>query len=178
MPGLWELVWKSALTHLASYFLIGAAALYVFDYASLYESGDLALIMLPTSEPVVVAGPLFQPIRGALFGLVFYLLRDSLFAKPNGWLVCWAMLAIIGILNPFGPAPGSIEGAVYTRFSWQAMIQPSMLEVYGQSLALAAGVFFWVRYPRNWILGGLFSLAALLAILASLAGLYLAPAGA
>ena len=178
MPGLFELVWKSAVVHTASYFVIGATAFFVFNYGTAFETGDLALLMRPTSDPLVTAGPLFQPIRGALFGCVFWLLRDALFAPANGWLRVWAMLAIIGILNPFGPAPGSIEGAIYTRFSFAAMIRPSMIEVYSQSLALAAGVFFWVRWPRNLWLGGFFVLAFVLAVLGALAGLFLAPMAA
>jgi len=175
MPGLFELVWKSAVVHTASYFVIGATAYYLFDYASAFSTGALGTVMVETSEPIVTAGPLFQPIRGALFGLVFFLLRDALFARRNGWLVMWAMLAIVGILNTFGAPAGSIEGAIYTRFSWPAMIHPAMSEVYAQSLALAAGVFFWIRYPRNWWLAGLFGLFACLAVAGALAGIFLAP---
>ena len=175
MPGLFELVWKSAVVHTASYFAIGATAFYVFNYGQAFETGNLATLMRPTSDPLVIAGPLFQPIRGALFAVVFWLLRDALFARANGWLILWAMLAIVGILNPFGPVPGSIEGAVYTYFSYEAMIHPSMIEVYSQSLALAAGVFFWVRHPRNLWLSSLFVIVFGLAILAALAGLFLAP---
>ena len=102
-------------------------------------------------------------------------MRDALFARANGWLIIWAMLVIVGILNPFGPVPGSIEGAIYTRFPFAAMVHPSMIEVYSQSLALAAGVFFWVRWPRNLWLGGLFVLCFVLAVLGALAGLFLAP---
>ncbi len=177
-PGLIELVVKSAVVHTASYFVIGATAMVIFNYAGSFETGELASFMRPTSDPLVMAGPLFQPIRGALFGVVFYLLRGALFSRPDGWLIGWAMLAIVGIINTFGPPPGSIEGAIYTRFSWQAMVQPSMIEVYSQSLALSAGVFFWVVYPRSKLLGVGLSVLAMLAILAALAGLFLAPAAA
>ena len=142
LPGLTELVLKSAVVHTGSYFVIGATALFVFNYAGSFASGELQSFMRPTSDPLVMAGPLFQPIRGALFGLVFFLLRDTLYTRPNGWLIGWAMLAIVGIINTFGPPPGSIEGAIYTKFSWQAMVQPSMIEVYSQSLALECGRCF------------------------------------
>ena len=32
-------------------------------------------------DPVLMAGPLFQPIRGVLFGVVFYLLRREYFGR-------------------------------------------------------------------------------------------------
>ena len=70
--------------------------------------------MRPTTDPMVMAGPLFQPIRGLVFALVFYPLREILFTKKNGWLIMWWILVALGILSTFGPAPGSIEGMIYT----------------------------------------------------------------
>jgi hypothetical protein len=34
--------------------------------------------MRPMTDPLVIAGPLFQPLRGLVFALVFYPLRDCL----------------------------------------------------------------------------------------------------
>lgn len=61
-------------------------------------------------DPAAQAGVSFQPVRGALCGLIFYLLRDVLFA-PRGWWVTWLTLPVIGIAALFGAAPGSIEGS-------------------------------------------------------------------
>ena len=50
-----------------------------------------------------------------------------------------------------------------------------MIEVYGQSLFLALGVYYWVRLPANrWLGWGMTGVAAL-AVLMSLAGIFLAP---
>jgi len=174
-PSFREIVLKSVIVHTATYFVVGALAYYSFNYSQSFSSGLLAQLMRPTSDPMVAAGPLFQPIRGLLFGLVFYLLRDFLFVRNRGWLIMWAMLAILGILNTFGPTPGSIEGAIYTKFGIQSLYDFTLVEVYGQSLLLSVGVFYWVRNPfARWLDWG-FSIVAGLAILGSLAAIFLAP---
>lgn len=173
--GLWPIVLRAAIVHTATYFAMGLFALYAFHYAEAFTSGPEALYMRPTTDPWVAAGPLFGPIRGALFGVVFYLVRTSLFDKPNGWLASWAMLAILGIINPFGAVPGSIEGAIYLSTPLASQLGLGLIEVYGQSLLLALGVHFWVRQPANrWFAWG-FSVVAGLAVAASLAGVFLAP---
>jgi hypothetical protein len=107
--------------------------------------------MRQTDEPLVMAGPLFQPIRGLLFGLVFYLLRAPLFGSGRGWLVLWIVLGVVGILGPFGPAPGSVEGMVYTTLPFRFHLE-SLPELVVQSLALAALLWYWVKHPgKKWL---------------------------
>ena len=153
-------------------------AFYAFDYTETFSEGVLSELMRPTSDTVVMLGPIFQPIRGALFGIVFYLLGDILFTRKYGWLTGWLMLVFIGILSPFGPTPGSIEGAIYTKFPFSTIYSFSLVEVYGQAMVLSAGVFVWVRNPGNrWVSWG-FSVVAASAILLALAGVFLAPLAA
>jgi hypothetical protein len=127
-------------------------------------------------DPQVATGLLFQPIRGALFGLCFFAVRDAVFGRKQGWLIMWLLLVVIGIVSPFGPAPGSIEGLIYMRLPWQSQLGPGLIEVLAQSLLLSIGVFYWVTAPfRRWLGWGLTALAAL-AVLASIAAILL-PAG-
>lgn len=176
--GFWPIALKTTIVHTATYFAFGLFALNVFDYAEAFTEGPEAAYMRPVTDPWVAAGPLFQPIRGFLFGVVFYLLRDALFTRPYGWLVMWITLAVLGIVNPFGPVQGSIEGAIYLSIPLSSQLGLGLIEVYGQSLLLSLGAFFWVRQPGNrWLAWG-FSIVAGLALLASLAGLFLAPPSA
>lgn len=171
----WPIVLKTAIVHTATYFVVGLLAFSLFDYATAFTQGPEAAYMRPTTDPWVAAGPLAQPIRGVLFGIVFYLLREVLFARPHGWLIGWAMLAIVGIVNPFAVAPGSIEGFIYLSTPLSSQFGLGLIEIYGQSLLLAAGTYYWVRQPGNrWLAWG-FSIVAALAIAASLAGIFLAP---
>jgi len=174
-PSLAELVVKAAIVHTGTYFVAGFIALNLFNYAGRFADEGLRLLMRPVGDPWVTAGLLFQPLRGALFGLCFYAIRSVAFAAPRGWLTMWLLLVVVGIIAPFGPAPGSIEGLIYTRLPLSAQLNPGFVEVLAQSLLLSLGLFYWVRLPSNRWLGWGLSLLAAAAILASLAGLFLAP---
>jgi hypothetical protein len=114
---------------------------------------------------MVVAGPLFQPVRGLLFALAFYPLREILFGRKNGWLVLWWLLVALGILSTFGPAPGSVEGMLYTVIPIPQQMT-GWLEVVPQALLLSAILFYWVNHPEkrwlNWLMGAIFVLMLLL----------------
>lgn len=172
-PGLAVIVLKSVVVHTVTYFVAGLLALAFLDYARRYATPQVSLYMRQTDDPMVMAGPLFQPIRGVLFGFVFYLLRDNLFGRKRGWLVMWALLVVVGVLSTFGPAPGSIEGMVYTVWPLSAHLW-GLPEVIAQTLALSVVLVYWVNNPqKRWIgrvLGGLFVVVLLLPILGFLAG--------
>jgi hypothetical protein len=115
-----------------------------------------------------MAGPLFQPIRGLLFALAFYPLREILFGEARGWLVLWLELTVLGILSPFGPSPGSAEEIIYT--SWPLNLHLIGLpEVLLQSLALSVILHYWVNrldhHWVNWVLGVAFVLVLLFPVL-------------
>lgn len=175
LPSLAEVTLKATIVHTATYFVMGLMALYAFNYAELFSTGDLKNLMRDIDHPLVIAGPLFQPIRGILFGICFYAIREVVFTRSNGWLIMWLLLAVLGILNTFAAATGSIEGAIYSVLPFSVHISPSMIEVYGQALLLSLGLFYWVRNPHNrWLAWGM-TIVAAVAILLVLAGLFLAP---
>ena len=129
---------------------------------------SLNSFMRQTNDPLTRAGILFQPIRGILFGFVFYLLRDVLFRRKNGWLIMWTTLIVIGILSAFAPAPSSIEGLIYTKVPLTKGRLGGLAEVLSQSFLLSAITYYWVNHPEKrwltWVLGSLFLIA--LALLA------------
>ncbi|MBE2200769.1 MAG: hypothetical protein IAE79_19305 [Anaerolinea sp.] len=83
---LWRVILKTAVAHTVTYFLMGLAALALLDYSARYADPAVAVLMRQTTDPLVAAGPLFQPIRGALFGIVICLLRDLVLQCRRGWL--------------------------------------------------------------------------------------------
>lgn len=172
-PTLVETVVKTTVTHTVTYFVVGLLASSILDYARFFAESSLNLMMRQTSDPWVMAGPLFQPIRGILFGIVFYLLREPLFGKKNGWLVMWGVLAVVGILGTFGPAPGSLEGFLYTVFPPSVHLK-SLPEVLLQSLFLSLLLFYWVHPPQkkwlNWVMGIAFFLVMAFPAIGLLAG--------
>ena len=177
-PSLGEVVVKTTVTHTVTYFLIGLAAFWSFGYARQFAEPGARPLMRQTDEPLVMAGPLFQPIRGLLFGLAFYPLRQPLFGARKGWLVLWLVLVVVGVLGTFGPAPGSVEGMVYTALPLRFHLG-CLPEVVAQALALAALLWYWVNHPTkrwlSWGLGVAFVAALLLPALGLLAGRAAAP---
>jgi hypothetical protein len=167
----WTLVLKTAAVHTITYFVIGFVAYRLFKYRSTVMT-DSTYNMRQETHPLVIGGVLFQPIRGFLFGIVFYLLKDSLFMQTNGWLVMWVMLVVVGIISTFAPAPSSIEGFIYTKTtfgrSWFGL-----LEILAQSLLFSFITFYWVNHPDyiwlNWLLYIVFIISIILPSLGLLA---------
>ncbi|MEI8131062.1 MAG: hypothetical protein WCG34_01425 [Leptolinea sp.] len=170
---LFSITLKTILVHTISYFLIGLVACTLFDYSAKYTDPSLRYLMRQTSHPMVAAGPLFQVLRGLLFGVVFYTLRDVVFSRKNGWLILWIMLLAMGVLSPFGPSPSSIEGVVYTTLPlWIHFI--GLPEVIIQAFLLSFITYYWVNHPEKkwlgWVFGLLFIIAILMALMGVLAG--------
>ena len=171
-PTFWNITLKATVAHTVTYFIVGLLAFTVFNYAARFADPTLRTFMRQTDDPLVTAGPLFQPIRGFLFGIVFYLLRTAIFRERDGWLRMWIMLVFVGIFSTFGPAPGSIEGLIYTTLPLRGQLT-GLTEVLIQSLLLSVLTFVWVRSPRrslSWVLGVLFVIALLLPALGLLVG--------
>ncbi len=165
-PRFVALAAKTMVCHTLTYFIMGALAAHFLNYAALMarpESG-----MRPFTSPWVMAGPLFQPLRGLVFALVFYPLRGCLFGRKNGWLLMGWMLIALGMLSTFGPASGSIEGMIYTPVPILSQLR-GWWEVVPQALLLSALLCYWVNHPGkkwlSWLLGIVFFIMMALPIL-------------
>lgn len=159
---------KTAVVHTLTYFVMGILAATFLNYAERFARPELICWMRPVSDPLVMAGVLFQPLRGIIFALAFFPLRQQLFAKRTGWLLIWWLLVALGILGIFGPTPGSVEGLVYTTIPWLDQVS-GWLEVIPQALLLSLGLWLWVRYAEqrwlNWLLGVAFVIVMALPVL-------------
>ncbi len=149
---------------------MGFLAFWLLDYAEFFARPDMVGTMRPTTDPLVMAGPLFQPLRGFVFALAIYPLREIVFARPRGWLVLWGLFVALGIVSAFGPAPGSIEGLIYTVISVPHQLL-GLVEVVIQAFLLAFGVAYWVNHPEKRWLNRLMIVAFAVVILLPLAGL-------
>ena len=108
-PSFAGLALKAIVAHTLTYVFVGIPVFLIFNYTESFRAPEMACWMRPTNDPVIMAGPLVQPIRGFIFALAFFPIREILFGKKNGWLITWWLLVALGILSTFGPAPGSIE---------------------------------------------------------------------
>jgi hypothetical protein len=163
------LMLKTVVVHTITYFVAGILAYTIGGYAKTFSQPPLSYLMRPTSDPLVMAGPLFQPVRGIIFASALYPLRNVLFAERRGWLKLWWLLLALGVLATFGPAPGSVEGMIYTIIPPLTQIR-GLWEVLLQSLLLSFVLFYWVNHPEkrwlNWALGIVFSILMILPLLA------------
>jgi hypothetical protein len=159
---------KTVVVHTVTYFVAGILAYTLNDYQQAYSQPPLSYLMRPTSDALVMAGPLFQPIRGVIFALAFHPLRSVLFEKQRGWLTLWWLLLALGVLSTFGPAFGSVEGLIYTTIPPRAQLL-GLWEVVLQSFLLSFILFHWVTKPRNrwlrWSLYAAFCIVLLLPVL-------------
>jgi len=175
-PTFLEVEWKTVVSHTVTYFLLGIFSALFFDYSARFADPGVAAYFRQTSDPIVMAGVLFQPIRGILLGAVLFLLREPLFQRRYGWLTLWVTLVVVGILSVYIGAPGSLEGLVYTRvpLSLQLSLLP---EVLLQTLLFSAFLFYWVHHPeKKWLSWLLVVFFFLILILPTLGLLFARPA--
>jgi hypothetical protein len=159
----WGIIIKTAMVHTLTYFIVGFTAFTVFNYTATLSHAKSN--MRPATDSLVRAGVLFQPIRGALFGIILFFLRDILINQGNGWLITWLMFVIVGILGTFAPAASSLEGLIYLKpgigTNWGGLI-----EILTQSFLLSVINFYWINNSSliwlNWTIGTLFLLSILL----------------
>ncbi|NIM48043.1 MAG: hypothetical protein GTN78_00570 [Gemmatimonadales bacterium] len=175
-PRFSQLAITTIVVHTVTYSVVGILAFWLFDYGELYARPDLAGLMRQTNDPIIMAGPAFQPLRGLVFALAIYPLREIVFARPRGWLVLWGLFVALGIVSTFGPAPGSIEGLIYTVVSVPHQLL-GLVEVVVQALLLAFGVVYGVNHPEKHWLNRLMIVVFALLILLPLAGLLAGPRG-
>jgi len=164
---------KTVIVHTITYFVAGLLAYTLGGYEKAFSEPPLSYLMRPTSDPWVMAGPLFQPVRGVIVALALYPLRNVLFAERRGWLILWWLLLALGVLSTYGPAPGSVEGLIYTIIPPLAQIL-GLWEVLLQSLLFSVTLFYWVNHPgKRWLngtLGFVFAIVMILPLLGLFVG--------
>lgn len=172
-PTFLEVSIKTIVVHTVTYFLVGLLAMTVFDYAKLFAEAEMSPWLRQTDDAIVALGPALQPLRGLLFAIAFYPLREVIFGRKHGWLVLWLVLVIVGIFSTFGPTPGSIEGLIYMTVSPGRQLG-GLMEVLLQSLLLSTILCFWINHAgRRW-LAWLLSMLMVLAVLLSITGFVMA----
>ena len=127
---------KVIVVHVITYIVVTLIAMpLTFDYADTV----VELMGFRPLDEISMGGVLFaQIIRGFLFGIVIWWIKDSIIGKKLAWLKLWAILVILGIFNTYGPALGSIQGFIYLDMTRFENLPPSMnlsfLEVLAQPL--------------------------------------------
>ena len=133
---------KVTAAHVITYWVVAFIAMpLTMNY--IYYAVEL-LGLRPIDEINMGAVMIGQMIRGLLFGIAFWWIKDSIIGKKLAWLKLWAILIILGIINPYGLAHGSIQGLIYlapieelpTRLNF------AILEIMAQALLFSIIVTF------------------------------------
>ena len=144
---------KTVVCHTITYFIMGLLAYKLLNYEAIINNPCSG--MRPTTSLWVLLGAPLQVFRGILFASIFYLFRNRLFGRKNGWLVMAWMLIGIGILGTFGAPAGSLEGFIYITTPILQQMR-GYLEVVTQAVLLSALLCYWVNRPgRKWMSWGL-----------------------
>ena len=165
--------YRAIVTQTLTYFVAGLLASTLLDYAAKWGQEIMTVYMRPINHPLVMAGPLFQVLRGLIFALALIPFHQVIFKQKRGWLWLWILFIGFAILSPVSAAPGSIEGMIYTNlpFAYHFFGYP---EVLMQTLAFCLLLYYWENHPDkkwlNWLLTILFVLAVALPILGLLFG--------
>jgi hypothetical protein len=158
--------------HVVTYMLAGLVASTLLDYESRWQD-PLFAFMRPFDSPWVALGPALQVVRGLVLAIVLYPFRSVFLRDPRGAAKLAMLLIGIGVLSTYGPAPGSLEGIVYTRFPLEIHLF-GLPEVVVQAASFSIVVVAWHRRPhRAWAI--VFGIVTGLTLLMSLAGVFLAP---
>jgi hypothetical protein len=164
-----SIVVKASVTHTVTYLIAGLLAFKIFDYPRLFAETELRYIMRQTSDPVMKLGLLVQPLRGAIFGFAFVILRQSFFSDSGGWFHMWMALVCLSVLSSFGPTTTSIEGILYTKLPLRIHLV-GLPEVLLQSFLLSFVMYHWVTGPdKPWLSYTMWTLFAI-ALIAPLLG--------
>jgi len=161
---------KTVVCHTITYMVMGGLAYHFLHYADFINNPCSG--MRPITSLWVILGVPLQVFRGVLFASVFYLFREQLFGRRNGWLLMAWMLVGIGILGTFAAPAGSLEGFIFTTTPLWTQVR-GYLEIVTQAVLLSVLLCYWINHPGkkwlNWTLGVAYAVCVALPMMALVA---------
>jgi hypothetical protein len=140
------------IAHCLTYFFVGVFFYFTgLNFLVYFENNPNSIVTVymqhfhPLSSIWVLAGPLFQPIRGLIFALALFPFRRFFIERKWGWVYLWGLFLALAIFGPAGPPPGSIEGFVYTNLPVMAHLI-ALPEILLQTLAFSWLVVAWEHH--------------------------------
>lgn len=140
--------WRITSSHMITYFLAGLFAYYFLGYESLFKTEPLSNFMRPLDSPWIMAGPSLQVFRGIIFSIVLWPFTEVFLKERSGWIKLWILILGLSVLSTTGPAPGSIEGMIYTTVPIRIQFI-GYIEVVPQTLLFSYLLVSWYHHPRK-----------------------------
>lgn len=143
-------VFKFAIVHTVTYLFFGIIFMLLSNYFDFFAKDPIMSIVMKSSDALSVrlAAPA-QLIRGSLIGLVIFPFRSIILDSKNGWLKLFWLLYILTSLGAVITGPGSIEGFLYTNFSYNPLI--GVPEITIQMLVFSWFFCKWMKSTKKVI---------------------------
>lgn len=114
---------RFSLVHTLTYLFFGIFFMLTSQYFEYFKNDPLFSQMMKSSDSLSVQlAPLVQIVRGALLALAIYPFKEVIIGRKSGWLKLFILLFILTSIGAVITGPGSIEGFLYTRFSFNPFI--------------------------------------------------------
>lgn len=111
------------VVHTLTYVVFGILFMLASGYFEYFKSDPIFNVVMKPSDSLSVGfAPIAQILRGALLALAIYPFREVIVRQKFGWLKLFFLLFILTSIGAVITGPGSIEGFLYTRFSFNPII--------------------------------------------------------
>ncbi|MHB1155095.1 MAG: hypothetical protein ACYCWE_20015 [Eubacteriales bacterium] len=119
-------------------------------YFEYFESDPIFdMVMKPQDALSVRLAIPVQFLRGPLLALAIYPFKDVIIGKRFGWLKLFWLIFILTSIGAVITGPGSIEGFLYTKFTFNTLI--GYPEISLQMLAFSWLFCKWMNVKSNKI---------------------------
>lgn len=138
---------KVIVAHTVTYFIFGLIMSNLFNYAELFEQEIVRDFMRSIDSEYVLLGPLLQPVRGLVFAIGIWPLKNLIIRSNYGWLILWNVIVVFGILSTPAAAPCSIEGMLYSKLPLNFHLI-GLPEILLQTLTFSLFIVWWIK-PKS-----------------------------
>jgi len=135
---------KVTTSHVLTYILCGMIAQSLFSYWNWI--GEQTNWRKIDDSIILQLLPIFQLLRGILYGIALFLIKDSIVYSKYGFLKLYLIMIIIGIFNTPAPSPGSIEAFIYLIPS----NAPLGVKIGGMAEILIQNLLFCLIVCKKW----------------------------
>lgn len=116
-------VFRFAAVHVLTYTAFGVLFMLLSGYFEYFNADALlGQVMKPSDALSVRLAAPAQLLRGALLALAVYPFREVVIGRRGGWLKLFFLLFVLTGIGSVITGPGSIEGFLYTRFSFNPLV--------------------------------------------------------
>lgn len=114
---------RYTVVHTITYLLFGIFFMLISRYFEYFKSDPIFdFVMKPSDAFTVRLAPIVQILRGTLLALAIFPFREVIIGRKGGAVKLSFLLISLTSIGAVITGPGSIEGFLYTRFSFNPLV--------------------------------------------------------